>query len=160
MATFDPRNSFRVAIQFELAYILLKQLPELTGHVRHCVMAAVVDMALAAEIYLKTLQMIETGNAGSGHKLKTLFKSLGLSAAGSVRKKYDTLNAKEPETLNPHDFDSVLNNINSTFEDWRYKYENTKIVSWNGDHFVTALRLTIVELRPDLASMVPSELPT
>ena len=81
----------------------------------------VVNSALACELFLKTIIMINSTprQIVREHELTTLFNSLPTE---------DQTNIKELFSRRmKHDFDSLIEEMSSTFVKWRYAYEQETI---------------------------------
>ena len=94
--------------------------PEGDGRASFPIMAAIVGLAFACELYLKALYFLETGKTRDGrtHRLNVLFAALGEETKEAVAAKYDERRRGLDLDLN----DDLLTFANA-FVDFRYVYE-------------------------------------
>ena len=78
-----------------------------------------VNGALACELYLKAIAMIESSDCSfeRGHHLEELFAKISLSAQQEVRENYAKKNIYIP-------LDALLSKYGNNFIEWRYSFEN------------------------------------
>jgi hypothetical protein len=75
--------------------------------------------AFAAELYLKSLVVLDTGGVIPGHRLNVLFNRLRAETQKSIAERYrNLLNATET------DLREALSDLGAAFVDWRYIYES------------------------------------
>jgi hypothetical protein len=167
--TFDYEKSFKQGVEFELTHMLLlsRQLHTAIAGVNEPLATVMgVSAAFAAEIYVKTLQMIDNSQAQIIHEIDDLYSALASSTKDIVKKHYNARVIKEKAKLEAfklstgldYDLDSVLKNIRDSFVEWRYRFEGKPISAWNGGNVVIAFRQTCVDLDPKLATHVSTHL--
>src|SRR4051794_18850939 len=83
--------------------------------------SGVVCLAFAAELYLKTLQVLAEGKTARGHKLLPLFEALPQATQADVQRRY----VERLERLGRRrvTFLRDLTALSDTFTVWRYIYE-------------------------------------
>ena len=110
--------------------------------------------AFAAELFLKCLLVLETGEAPPTHRLDLLFKRLGHKRQRRIQELWEADGRPKLipfcRALNlPSDLSNALVKCGSAFENLRYYYEDPeKVVYYIGD-FAFILMRAIVEIRPD-----------
>ena len=122
------------------------------------VYGAVVMSALAAELFLKCLGALETGQVSRTHNLKTLFKNLSPKTRKLIERRWDEITAGkkhlydelEPKVGSPipRKLEDALHVGANSFECLRYPE-----LSPQANYFLTdlphALQLAILELKPE-----------
>ena len=117
-------NEPNIGMCFEEARIFLKVSEQLENDEETLfggIFPYVVNSALACELFLKTIIMINSTprQIVREHELTTLFNSLPTE---------DQTNIKELFSRRmKHDFDSLIEEMSSTFVKWRYAYEQETI---------------------------------
>lgn len=79
----------------------------------------IVCYAMAAELYLKSLMVLDAGKAIPGHRLNVLFAKLRASTIASVEGRFSDLSGEAREELS-----RVLPPISAAFVEWRYIFED------------------------------------
>lgn len=130
----DPSKIYMKADGFSAAHDLLAR-AEVPIHVRMLTgTAGIVLSALACELFLKCLVLIETGKLERGHHLKHLFDRLEMNTKRSIRSIWDAeivprqkllWDAFERETGSKisRDLPTALSRSKGAFEKLRYSYE-------------------------------------
>ena len=117
-------NEPNIGMCFEEARIFLKVSEQLENDEETLfggIFPYLVNSALACELFLKTIIMINSTprQIVREHELTTLFNSLPTE---------DQTNIKELFSRRmKHDFDSLIEEMSSTFVKWRYAYEQETI---------------------------------
>jgi hypothetical protein len=132
------------------------------------VVAAVVNLAFALELYLKALIILDH-NCDLPHenKLHVLYGQLQVGTRTRITEIYDEMVARfrpsQEAAITKHpgwkgtlkwDINSVLIESNRAFEKWRYWYEGKPLPSWFAGPVVHAARKTIVEKDESLAPII------
>jgi HEPN domain-containing protein len=114
--TFDPKDVSQAAMACFFAAERCES-PEWVGpNARQRLLGPTIFLlALAAELYLKTIFILEKGKHTRGHNLVALFKKASPESKKAVIAR---LGKWEPQ------FQPMLSKHANTFEDWRYAYEN------------------------------------
>jgi hypothetical protein len=177
----DPKDIFENAVAFDytarlLQYDLIKRLHyEYQSHndgsgnfINICppppeLKPALVNCALAIELYLKCILLIETGNTYIGHDLSTFYSMISSSMRNRIESIYNQAFSTYPAYVSERDnspdktqFElvSVFQSNDSTFMDVRYSYEPKPL--WAGklpDLAKFALARAILELKPEWAPL-------
>ena len=117
-----------------------------------------VNAALATELYLKCLLLIECEQFPRKHDLKFLFGQLPRETQKRLRKRHDQTNRgdKNLALLRKHgavkdtDLDALLESGKDVFEQFRYPYEpRAKDVLFGLSGLATCVRDYILALRPE-----------
>ncbi|MET3666747.1 hypothetical protein [Caulobacter sp. 1776] len=103
--------------------------------------------AMAAELYLKALMVLDTGSAIQGHRLNVLFAKLKQATIKSVENRFVKFSGEGAGELQ-----RILPQISAAFVEWRYIFEdkggrNIPVASLV--FFAQALFAEIRERRPD-----------
>lgn len=121
----------------------------------------VVNAALAIELYLKCLYAL-TLNAPvpKRHSLKLLFEELPANVQQKVRANYQRMADHQLNQWMAQQggiastFDSIIENASLAFENFRYHFEPGKpLLPWLAGNLAPAVRATIIELKPEWASL-------
>jgi HEPN domain-containing protein len=154
-ASHDPKLIFKTADIFsETAKTLLfKSKNERKLYLNF---AFGVNAALATELYLKCLLLIEGGQFPKSHNLKLLFGQLKRDTRQILKKKHDEI-VRQDQRLEVFvkgginlDLDYLLEKGQDVFEQFRYPYEpNTKDVFFGLTGLVACVRGYILSLRPE-----------
>jgi hypothetical protein len=116
---------------------------------RHAVGApTVVNYALSIELYLKLLNLLQTGTPPRGHHLLALFDSLVPETRAIIVEKTRCAYGSE------EDLRERIEGISKAFVDWRYAHEHEFLFVSN-DHLTDlayGLHVTLRRLYPDLVS--------
>lgn len=131
----------------------------------------VTNAAFSLELYLKVLLFVEQGRWSGGHGLLGLFAGLSKRSKAAIRTRFDLLVAENPDYIfiRHHirsetslkefewDLDVLLGNSSSAFVDFRYSFDRG--VGWFAGFWELkeALASRIVELRPEMGSLVVNE---
>jgi hypothetical protein len=115
-----------------------------------------VNAALATELYLKCLLLVECGQFPKVHNLKLLFGQLRTSTRQVLKKKHDDL-VRADQRLERFvkqgmklDLDSLLEKGQDIFEQFRYPYEvNLKEVFFGLTGLLASVRDYILSIRPE-----------
>jgi hypothetical protein len=115
-----------------------------------------VLQSFATELYLKCLLVVSTGTAPHGHKLEVLYGQLSVPLQTRMSAIYDEEAAnddafqqlKEAEPTKDFGLLFALQEMNNSFEKWRYAYEVIPPKSFLGRPWVAAAKL-ILGLRPE-----------
>ncbi len=157
-----PKSMFQLANGFHSAYGFLAG--HMANHVRQdsrfmrLAFPQVVCSAFAAEIYLKCLYRIETGNKIWGHPLLYLFNALKEENRIIVEANYQKVlkedstgvlaaAQKDDQNLNT-DLKENLRIFSSAFEKWRYAYEGGLPSPFFIPPFTIAIRDRILSIEP------------
>jgi hypothetical protein len=161
----DPLKIYMNAERFRLADNYLRSSANPDIEFRQIIgLPALVICAFAAELYLKCLLCIETGNAPATHNLKALFRDLGHTTRFRVEnlwKERLPLQAGTFEIMErvtgrapPRDFASALDAGAQAFVDLRYLHETGGMgMSFVLGEFPTMLRIVILEAKPEWAAV-------
>lgn len=156
----DPKLIFKTADIFSetAATILHKAWGEEKTYLQF---AFGVNAALATELYLKCLLLIECGQFPRVHDLKRLFSQLRRGTQQRLRKMHDQANREDPNlvTLQRHgvigksDLHTLLEKGKDVFEQFRYPYEpRSKDVLFGLSGLALCARQYILSLHPEWAN--------
>lgn len=112
---------------------------------------SVVCGALALELYLKCLRVLDGRPIKKGHEVSRLFE--GLNAATQERITNEWRRTFHPgATMTPVDFRRSIEPLDAVFVEWRYVFESTalRLDTRPLDAALTAVQQVLLELRPDL----------
>lgn len=128
-------------------------------HISQSVMA--VNSALALELFLKCLRMIESGGFHKRHELDQLFRDLQKSTQHEIRRRHDEIQssaergpffAKLRADGFKTDLESLLKVGRKTFEHFRYAFDPQIVAqktTWALDDFMRIVRNMILEKHPE-----------
>ena len=98
----------------------------------HYCFPALVNLALAGEIYLKAIYILENNRESKNiHPLKALFAQISNQAQSDISRLYEQNKRKES-------FDQAIERYSDVFSKWRYRHEITNADS-NVDDFVALI---------------------
>jgi HEPN domain-containing protein len=154
LALPDPKLIFKTADIFsETAKTMLLK-SKVEGKL-YLTFAFGVNAALATELYLKCLLLIECGQFPKRHNLKLLFGQLKPGTRQILKRKHDEIVRQDQrlEIFLKHgmtlDLDSLLEKGQDIFEQFRYPYEpNTKEVFFGLTGLIACTREYILSLNP------------
>lgn len=157
----DPQKMFHRAEDFHWTYMRLME--NTNAEISEIVLIPAMTLsAFTCEIYLKCLQIIDSGSASPGHELDKLFSKLNALRQKRIETHWDKivldkkpgyddledqLQARFPGMKVPRDLPTVLHDCRNGFEQLRYEYENSQFKFYIGD-LKEALHKTIMEIHP------------
>jgi hypothetical protein len=151
----DPKQLFKAAEVFrEARDLLYSKLRE--TRLRLAVPWGVND-ALALELHLKCLLLIEQGTYPEEHNLKELFRNLSRQTKDVLRKEHDGIAENDPIFTNARaqigietNLETLLELGQDAFTQLRYAFEGTPPVGmWGLDIFTQLVRKRILLKHPD-----------
>jgi hypothetical protein len=121
---------------------------------------AMVLSSFAGELFLKSLLVLEKGEAPPTHRLDTLFKRVSHKRQRRIQELWEA--DARPKIMQlcqsmkvPSDLSNALVKCGSAFENLRYYYEKPEVNYYIGDFAWIVMRV-IVELKPE---WTPQETP-
>jgi hypothetical protein len=157
----DPREIFNHACRFLSSDQLLRKIGKPgSGWELAIAPPAMVLSSFAAELFLKSLLVLEKGEAPPTHRLDTLFKRVSHKRQRRIQELWEA--DARPKIMQlcqsmkvPSDLSNALVKCGSAFENLRYYYEKPEVNYYIGDFAWIVMRV-IVELKPE---WTPQETP-
>jgi transcriptional regulator with XRE-family HTH domain len=153
-----PKEVFRTAWGFsQTARILIERYRKQDGH--HFIAPLAVNSALAVELYLKCLLLLEGKSYAPVHDLKSLFDSVDTDDKERIkqfftediaRKEYiKRIQASNPEMR--YEVEPILEAANKAFEEWRYIFEEKDYTRYyyGLEEVREAVERIILEIKPE-----------
>lgn len=160
MPKIDPQKAFITGEAFlEVGKVMLDALK--AGNRNILALAFATNCAIALEIYLKCLLILEIGHpcSGAGHDVYKLFKNLSLETQSELAAEHDKFLAnnpdfvkkwKEKDTGVSMDLESLLKAGRHAFIKFRYAYEKIpKDTVWGLNGFIKCVRARILSSHPE-----------
>ena len=154
---YPPRAVFKAGIAFDrTAKIMVEHLEQTKDS--DFMVSLYVNVALAAELFLKCLLRRAGKHSPTGHKLQELFNDLPEEDQTPIRESFSATPRRNfghvltPGVPPTHDgpFDRFLSHVDDTFVKWRYNYEIRSLADASGlPEFVRAIRARIEDLEPE-----------
>ncbi len=110
-------NAYRSAREFK--NIGTQQLIIIDNRLAPVIIASIVNIVLACELFLKSLIIMDTKKIPKGHSIKKLIIQSNILT--ELKQKLDN-----------YDLDLEINGIDNAFVEWRYTYERDTMIINNG----------------------------
>ncbi len=165
MAKINPRDVFINADAFEIVCAILNERVH-AGNRLILTHVMATNAALALELYLKTLLLLETGIYRRGHDLWKLFNYLAPETRLALENEHADYIGKRPEFSAaaargnyPTDLKGLLILGRHTFPDFRYMHErmaarNPHKAAFGLNHFIFVVRERILKSNPNWESWI------
>ena len=110
-------NAYRSARQFKS--IAINQIVFIEGRAYPTIIACITNKALACELFLKSIIIMNTKQLPNGHRIKDLVKEADI---------FEELKLM----LNKYNLEDEINKISNAFIEWRYIYEINEATIFSG----------------------------
>jgi len=155
----DPKTRFSTAEVFRAGSGILSR------HMPALMFPMVMCASFSLELYLKSLVLLESGEAERGHNLETLFSKVSPESQRAIRENYEKKRteqnamfaASKVPPLPKTDFDFILHASAEAFENFRYAYEGIvkDQTGWLAGPIGECVRERIMALHPEWANSIP-----